>query len=348
MTADLNWNVMTHSVCGAVHERRGLPNQDHVDSEIVPFKNGNAWIIAVSDGHGSAKYFRSHIGAKLATTAALEVLKQILAYHATKESSPSQIKRTVEVDLPKGIIYKWEEEVTKHLRENPIHEDEWTRLEEAEGNAARRRLQNSVTIPYGATLLAVAVTREFIIYLQLGDGDIVEVYPEDIVQYPISEGQRLVADETYSLCSPKPKDHFHVRFQTLIDVHPTLIFVATDGYSKSYPGKHEFQRVVTDYSEVLFSEGKEVVVTHLPMWLSEVSSSGSGDDVTVAILFREAYREDALESGLESKEFTANDIEQSQSLESETSSPQSVDSNSLDLHAAERELENNESSDCSS
>lgn len=64
----LNWRTLTASVRGAAHERSGLPNQDAV--RVARFDEGRALLVALADGHGSAKNFRSQPGARLAVATA--------------------------------------------------------------------------------------------------------------------------------------------------------------------------------------------------------------------------------------------------------------------------------------
>src|SRR5437016_2401525 len=72
------WRIVGRSVRGAAHKRVDLPNQDAIgwwpDSG-----EGMPVILAVSDGHGSAKYFRSHRGARLAVETALKVIENFLS-----------------------------------------------------------------------------------------------------------------------------------------------------------------------------------------------------------------------------------------------------------------------------
>src|SRR5262245_28649844 len=65
MHRHLEWAAIRGSVRGASHFRGGLANQDAVDVSVAA---GGALpaILAVSDGHGSNKCFRSHVGSQFA------------------------------------------------------------------------------------------------------------------------------------------------------------------------------------------------------------------------------------------------------------------------------------------
>ena len=73
----LGWRVIGATVRGASHARSGLPNQDAILWR-PETGAGPLLIVAVSDGHGSAKYFRSHEGSRLAVETATSVLQDFL------------------------------------------------------------------------------------------------------------------------------------------------------------------------------------------------------------------------------------------------------------------------------
>ena len=74
---DYRWGILGHSQLGASHSRQGLPNQDAIRFFILPDGSPPA-ILAVADGHGSAKSFRSDVGAALAVSTAEEVCRDFL------------------------------------------------------------------------------------------------------------------------------------------------------------------------------------------------------------------------------------------------------------------------------
>ena len=67
------WRLMLETVKGASHDRQNLPNQDH-GKFYQPNENRLPIILAISDGHGSAKSFRSDRGSKFAVETAIELL----------------------------------------------------------------------------------------------------------------------------------------------------------------------------------------------------------------------------------------------------------------------------------
>ena len=58
---------------------------------------------------------------------------------------------------------------------NPFTEAELATLEKLDGMEGRAAVESSPELAYGATLLAAAATDKVLLYLQLGDGEILSV-----------------------------------------------------------------------------------------------------------------------------------------------------------------------------
>jgi hypothetical protein len=64
------------------------------------------------------------------------------------------------------------------------------------------------------------------------------------------------------------------------------VLLSTDGYANSFASPDAFLKVGRDYLDMLRTEGAEEVAKNLPAWLEETSQNGSGDDITVGIIYR--------------------------------------------------------------
>jgi hypothetical protein len=254
------------AVRGAALRRLGTPNQD----ALRVFTSGANTILALADGHGSERCFRSDVGARLAVGIAVRVLAQALE----TRSAPTDLETVGRVT--QRIVSEWQSAVRADLRLFPLTD------------AERRHAQHPF-LPYGSTLCGVAVTPACILYLQLGDGDILAVSEDGRVRRPLPADERLFANHTTSLCSPRAADEFRVGFQLpdACSPPPALILVSTDGYANSFKDERGFLRVGPDLLHMLRTEGVEPVRDCLPVWLEEASRLGSGDDVTVGLLYRE-------------------------------------------------------------
>jgi hypothetical protein len=271
----LQWRTLKASARGASHCRSGLPNQDAV--RVSGCKDSSALMVAVADGHGSPKSFRSQTGARLAVIAAQLVIGQLL-----KLDSPSQIKRWAEERLPEHLVRCWRERVDKMLQRKPFTHQELASLDAS----GRSQIEDQPYLAYGSTLLAVVVAPAFILYLQLGDGDILTVSTKGNIERPLPRDDRLIANETTSLCSDRAWNEVRVNFQTLAGTPPALIFVSTDGYANSYRDEAAFKQVALDMWAMLKDEGELAVKPHMKEWLNEASQQGSGDDISVGLIWR--------------------------------------------------------------
>ncbi|MBN1488063.1 MAG: protein phosphatase 2C domain-containing protein [Anaerolineae bacterium] len=281
----LQWRTIGESVRGASHIRVGMPNQDAIrwwpESGLGP-----PLVLAVSDGHGSAKSFRSDIGSQLAVEKTVWVIIQDLLEGQPDPSNLSAIKRTAEERLPQELVWRWQEAVKAHLDEHPFSDEELKSLEESKGAQGRLAVERNPYLAYGATILSVLVTETFILYIQLGDGDILTVSEDGKVSRPLERDARLIANETTSLCMKEAWHDIQLRFQTLYGIPPALILLSTDGYANSFVNETAFRKVGSDILNVLKTDGLQTVKDNLPAWLNEASEAGSGDDITLGLVFQ--------------------------------------------------------------
>lgn len=265
------WRILGKSIRGAAHLRNGLPNQDSLRIRATA-----PWVLALADGHGSERCFRSDRGARYAAELALELGG---TFDATL--SPSILKDWVENDLPRQIVQRWCEKVDSHIAAKPFSKAQKKLLKLAETHPERARLA------YGTTLLLVVVTQDFIFYLQLGDGDILTVSSAGEVSRALPKDGRLLGNETTSLCMAQAWREMRTVFQVLAHEPPALILAATDGYANSFRDEASFQRVGSDLLHLIRQDGLAVVEHNLEAWLNESSQIGSGDDISLGLLYRQ-------------------------------------------------------------
>ncbi len=278
------WRSIGESVKGASHARSERPNQDAIS--IYPTEgNRLPLIVAVSDGHGSAKYFRSDKGASFAVAAAIESLSQ---FQEELASSFISSRMELEEHLTKSLVNTWRSKVKAHLLSESFIDEELRLLEEQEGSAARQAVQANPVLAYGATILAVMVTESFIAYLQLGDGDILTVTEERQTSKVFPKNRKHFANETTSLCAGDAWRDFQFRLEKVSPASklPTLILLSTDGYADSFSSEQDFFKVGSDLFEMMRSNNLEEIKHNLPGWLSEATQRGSGDDITLGVLCR--------------------------------------------------------------
>lgn len=269
------WRSIPVSVAGASHVRQGVPNQDSVRVEPASAA-ARRIVVAVADGHGHAKHFRSDRGSRFAVDAAVDSIVPVLNY---RPSATNTVQTVLQTEIPKSIVRAWRERVAVDYAREAF------RPEEQSFTPA-----GDIFEAYGSTLTAAVVTEHFLGLLRLGDGDVLTVDGAGRVRdvFPPCE---MLGEGTDSLCAPNAA----LKFQTVCEPHdaspPAVITLSTDGCSKSFPfDRQDFLKVGSDLSRYLRDLGPEKVGEELPPWLARTSAGGSGDDITLAII----YRADAL------------------------------------------------------
>ncbi len=275
MNNSYQWHVFGSTVRGAAHVRADRPNQDFIRWS-KPSEAGQPLTLAVADGHGSAICFRSNEGSRLAVETANRLLQELKG-----DISASAINHFAQEHFPQRLIRDWIKSVDEHLDANPCSEEETQHLQEPVDCSGDNKY-----LVYGATLLGVAVTDSCILYVQLGDGDIVVVDEEGEAQRAIPKDDKLIGNETTSLCGPDAWHEVRVVVQRIEEHPPAMILVSTDGYANSFRDDEGFLKVGPDLLEMVRENGLDYVKQELDNWLTEASHSGSGDDVTLGIIHR--------------------------------------------------------------
>lgn len=279
------WRVIGETVPGASHLRAGIPNQDSI-LYIRESSRGLPIVLSVSDGHGSPKCFRSDRGSQFAVKKAAFLVSEFLEERRGRFDA-AEIESRKDY-LSKEFVKRWREAVEDDLKKEPFTEKEFENLEKKSDAKARKLVEDNPYLAYGATSLTVAVEEEFAIYMQLGDGDILNVSSAGEVTKPLAEDPRLLANETTSLCLPKAEKDFRFFVQEISgEKSPAMILLSTDGYLNSFSSEAGFFQAGTDILEMLKSDdGFNAVNDNLKAWLEEATQMGSGDDSTVAIIYR--------------------------------------------------------------
>jgi len=272
MTQDIHtglWDVLGRSVCGASHRRRGAGNQDAIAWSRA---ENSALAVAVADGHGSAASFRSATGAQFAVQAAVSVLRDFAEQFSTCDAA---VKAAAA--LPEQLVAAWRMMVNRDLALTPFTHSERAALNGSEGAHWRA---------YGSTVLAALATPSHVVYLQLGDGDILIVSQDGAVARPWPRDTRLLGVETTSLCGPDAVEETRFAIEPPTGASPAMVLLATDGYANSFREDHGFLRTGVDLLEIIRESGFGGVERNLESWLNEASELGSGDDITLAVLCR--------------------------------------------------------------
>lgn len=296
MNASAPWKVFAASVRGATHVRKQLPNQDACLFD-VGTDGAPPIIVAVSDGHGSERCFRSDVGSHLAVETALIECRACL--EGLTGASPSEVKDAIQRRFLGQLVRAWCQCVLQHAVEHAFTDDEVSKAQANLSLTVASGLSEEQTLhAYGATLLVVMLTEKFALYLQLGDGEMLVVHEsadkehpaESLaeVSRPLIRDESLIANETTSLCRDDAERRFRVRLQVFDGDPPSLILICTDGYSNAFESTAGFEQVGGDLLHALHEQGVETISAGFADELVNASRVGSGDDVTVVVVYRDA------------------------------------------------------------
>lgn len=283
------WTVRTASVEGASHRRTGAPNQDAVGYWRAPDAAAcRSLVLALADGHGSVQCFRSAIGARIAVDTAVRLFSELLSGAAGR--SAAEVDLQVRTRLMDELPRSWLCGVTEHVDAHAFSAEELLLLRgkfpSVEPGAVLDATQSSLA--YGTTLLSVAIGPGFILFLQLGDGEIL-IVPDapGTTEAALPEDPQLIANETTSLCMPNARKYFRYRLlEAEESALPRLIVASTDGYPNCFREVADFLQVGSDLRDGIARDGIEPIGDALEGWLREASDEGSGDDATVGIVWR--------------------------------------------------------------
>jgi hypothetical protein len=280
------WTTLSATVRGASHERTGQGNQDAVRFQ-SPRGMNDMLLLAVADGHGSMRSFRSDRGSGFAAECALRELGR-LVWKLGPDAPLSRVRNQVKRLWPKTLIEAWKAAVRADLTAHPFTTMEFAAFPEKPPvlSAGLTDLPISAYLAYGATLLTLAVTPRYIIYSQLGDGDILTVGADGTVSRPLPKQHEFQAQQTMSLCTYDAALEFQVRVEPARAETPALIMLSTDGYANCFGDDEGFFKVGADFRSYLHAEGAGFVGENLQDWLRQSSHDGSGDDITVGLAVR--------------------------------------------------------------
>jgi len=251
----------------------GISHNSNEDSVLLTKIGKHALLVAVSDGHGSEKCFRSQNGSRFAVKA-LENIFQTMPYTKNIDAA----KLTIEL-LPLMIVQQWKKLVDEDLEYYPYSSTE----------QSVECMENHY-LPYGCTLLGCYITHQYGIFIQIGDGDMFALFDENgsVTKKIVSEDERLTGLETTSLCLPDAENDFRISVIDFTENRLKVIILGTDGVGNSYSSDVDLFAWASDINDFMSQEnGRDMINENLSKWLNEVSVNGSGDDISMAIIVME-------------------------------------------------------------
>ena len=297
-----------HSCVGESHKVTNKPCQDFSHVEI----GDDLSIAIVCDGHGGERYFRSDIGAQIATDVTNKLVKEFVQtlgdtlfpgkpftkkYARTTEAeNPALITKETMVDkafnqLLSSIIYNWHERIMQHAEQNAANEWEQQNVksEHLDDLLNKRDLEKL----YGCTLMCYVQAPSYWFAFHIGDGKCFAFANDGTWKEPIPWDNRCFLNKTTSICDSKAIDEF--RYCYCGDgTFPMAVFLGSDGIDDSFG---EDENMINFYVQILklfATKSIEEVKTSVEETLPELSRIGSKDDMSIACIINEEHLQDGV------------------------------------------------------
>jgi hypothetical protein len=274
------WQVITGSARGSSHRASGLPNQDAVASRDGP----GGVVVAIADGHGHVRHFRSADGAALAVDVACRAASRAVAGLVARDTGADEAARAGQ-ELARAVVADWRAAVAGQLEVRPYTAEEQAILDLA---------ADTPVIPYGSTLLVAVIAGRWLVCAQIGDGDMLAVRPDGSSFSPVAGDDRLDGRRTTSLCQPDALASFRTSAHDLRQVPLAALLLATDGYGNALAEEPWQPGVGRDLSRLAAGRDQHWFGQEVPGWAQRCASAdGSGDDATIALLLPGASQNSA-------------------------------------------------------
>ena len=269
-----SWRVFTANSIGAQHVAMGKTNEDSV---VARQPSPGVVSMAVADGHGHARHFRSARGSALAVEVATRLGEELAA--AVDGAKPAYVERLLREHTGGELVRVWRAAVERDLAAAPVRPDEL----HAAGLGASPT-DEELRFAYGATLLLAVVAGGWLMCVQIGDGDVLAVTDAGRVLRPVPADPRLDGSRTTSLCQADAADALRYGVLGVADTSIAAVMLATDGYGNAQVRNDWDVAFGADLVALAAAHGTEWLGEQLPGWVRRCASSdGSGDDVTVAL-----------------------------------------------------------------
>jgi len=251
----MKFNIFKKSVIGYKNLLKGYQSQDYID-----YKEDEKYIIcSVADGHSTTFFKHSLDGAKFACKASISVLSEVFDINIEKLE-----EKLANYEIQKNIDSKWRCLVEEHYKKNypNVFKIEY--------------------IKYATTLLSVLITDKFILYLKLGDGDIV-VKSKNKYKCPIDTRDNLVVD---SLGREDEYKHIMYQLERIEEKEDISIALFTDGYSNAFKNKlalfNSIECTMNKYNKNIFS--RFMLFNTYIDYLNNISKNITYDDISIAFI----------------------------------------------------------------
>lgn len=191
-----NTMYFTKTSVGENHIKRGVTCQDFSAS----YHDEERTIVTSCDGHDGAVYIRSDRGAKFASSAAVNILRNV-DHRTFSRNSRGKITEQIRLQL----LCEWNAMVERDLSSRPIRRNETSELTDDE----RFTLRQEPVKAYGTTLSAAMLYGNKLICISIGDGGCFLLRKGRLIPAFDDTDDEQVANLTYSMCQENARAHLN-------------------------------------------------------------------------------------------------------------------------------------------
>lgn len=247
----MEFYVFDRSVVGYKNIIKNKSSQDYLKVEKIE----GSLICTVSDGHSDDFFTRSYKGSKFACEAFIEVLKKYINEDINKINYLLESKT-----LQKEIYNYWRSKVDEDIQK------------------FLPRVFKYNYLKYGTTLLGVLIKKDFILYMKLGDGNILlkrNNQIEKVLSSPENKMINSMADKnSYENMIFKVEENKK-------DISDVIIF--SDGFENSFTS---FNKIDENISKTISQYNKNIFLKYklektYDNYLSNLSKNNSFDDISI-------------------------------------------------------------------
>ncbi len=281
---------------GESHKVDDKPCQDASFSAVCD--DGLA-IAIVCDGHGGERYFRSDVGARMATEVIRDSVKTFVEninqdmfvgqeFTAVEAiTSDELVKKQTPIDkafrqLFSSIIYQWNNKIAEHAANTAI--SEWELQHVPQKYLDELHTSETFEKLYGCTLMVYVQTPVYWFAFHLGDGKCVSFQQSPLWSMPIPWDERCFLNKTTSLCDSNTINEFRYCYQGN-GQFPWAVFLGSDGMDDSFGEDPNLVNFYIQIVKMLVTEGRDAIITSIESDLPQLSKIGSKDDMSVAFVY---------------------------------------------------------------
>lgn len=262
----MNFEIFYESITGYKNKAKNKESQDFFKYK----KLDKGIICSIGDGHGINRCMYSQKGSELACSAFMNVIEDLYE-NIKNDSEEIQVNRVKSMIENKSIQRKiqdtWRDYVKNHFIKHIPN------------------VYNIDYILYGTTLIGVLITNKIKLYMQIGDGNILEVSKDiEIIEYNKKNKVRGILNSMYL---DDAYLYIDIKFDTLENEDLKSVVLFSDGFTNSFRNfdnlSDSISKTVEVYKKSVFSRYN--LKKQYKNYLEYLTLNKSKDDITIAFIF---------------------------------------------------------------